>query len=137
MRAMLVSGLMAISLMTSAASASDLADEFGAYLDFAGYTEGVIMVEQLTEDILPDVTFVDTRNAAEFDADGIEGALNIEWRETLERLEELPQSGMVVVYCNTSVLSTQSMLIARMMGRSNVLVLQGGLAAWQEAHGGS
>ncbi len=135
MRAFFAYGLTAFALLASPASANDLADEFGAYLDFAGYTEGVIMVEQLTEDILPSVTFVDARSADEFSADGIDGALNIEWRETLERLDELPGSGMVVVYCNTSVLSTQSMLIARMMGRSNVLVLQGGLTAWQAEHG--
>lgn len=115
--------------------ASDLADEISGYLDFASYTEGVIMPEQLTEDILPGVTFVDARNAAEFAADGIEGALNIEWREIIDRLDELPESGMVVVYCNTSVLSTQATLIARLLGRSNVLVLQGGLVAWN-AHQG-
>ena len=105
-------------------------DELSAYLDFAGYTEGVIIVDQLTPDILPDVTFVDARNAAEYAEDGIDGALNIEWREFVDRLDDLPTSGMVVVYCNTSVLSTQAVLIARLLGRSNVLVLQGGLAAW-------
>lgn len=115
--------------------ASDLAEEIAGYLDFAGYTEGVIIPEQLTEDILPGVTFVDARSAAEFVEDGIEGALNIEWREIIDRMDELPEGGMVVVYCNTSVLSTQATLIARLLGRSNVLVLQGGLVAWN-AHQG-
>lgn len=124
----------AFFLISTPLHASDLADDLGEYLDFASYTEGVIMVEQLTPDILPGVTFIDTRNAAEFAEDGIEGALHIEWRETLERLDEMPQGGMVVVYCNTSVLSTQAMLIARLMGRTNVLVLQGGLEAWQAEH---
>lgn len=131
MRAVFTPFLTMIFLLTTPLQASDLADDLSEYLDFASYTEGVIMVEQLTPDILPGVTFVDTRNAAEFAEDGIEGALHIEWRETLARLDEMPQGGMVVVYCNTSVLSTQSMLIARLMGRTNVLVLQGGLAAWQ------
>lgn len=135
MRRMMTAALTACVLLSGPALASDLADDLSAYLDFAGYTEGVILVEQLTPDILPNVTFVDTRSAAEFAADGIEGALNIEWRETLDRLDEMPGSGMVVVYCNTSVLSTQAMLVARLMGRSNVLVLQGGLAAWRAVHG--
>ncbi len=135
MRRLLISALTALAMTASPALASDLADDLGEYLDFASYTEGVIMVEQLTEDILPDVTFIDARSAAEFAADGIAGAVNIEWRETLERLDELPASGMVVVYCNTSVLSTQAMLVARLMGRTNVLVLQGGLAAWMAEHG--
>lgn len=134
MRAVLTSVLTAVFVLGTSLQASELADDLGEYLDFASYTEGVIMVEQLTPDILPGVTFVDTRNAAEFAEDGIEGALHIEWRETLERLDEMPQGGMVVVYCNTSVLSTQAMLIARLMGRTNVLVLQGGLAAWQAEH---
>lgn len=131
MRIAIASILTSFFLLTMPVHANELADELGAYLDFAGYAEGVILVEQLTPDILPGVTFVDTRNADEFAADGIEGALHIEWRETLARLDELPSDGMVVVYCNTSVLSTQAMLIARLMGRRNVLVLQGGLAAWQ------
>ena len=134
MRAVVTPILTSLFLFAMPLHASDLVDDIGEYLDFAGYTEGVIMVEQLTPDILPGVTFIDTRNAAEFAEDGIEGALHIEWRETLERLDEMPQGGMVVVYCNTSVLSTQSMLIARLMGRTNVLVLQGGLAAWQAEH---
>ncbi|MCC5965971.1 MAG: rhodanese-like domain-containing protein [Natronohydrobacter sp.] len=135
MRRLMALAVTAFVLLTSPVLASDLADDLGEYLDFASYTEGVIMVEQLTPDILPDVTFIDTRNAEEFAADGIEGALHIEWRETLERLEEMPASGMVVVYCNTSVLSTQAMLVARLMGRTNVLVLQGGLSAWRAEHG--
>ena len=130
MRAFLLTCLMPYLMLASPLRASDLADEIAAYLDFASYTEGVIIVDQLTPDILPGVTFVDARNAAEYAEDGIDGALNIEWREFVERLGELPTSGMVVVYCNTSVLSTQAVLVARLLGRSNVLVLQGGLAAW-------
>ena len=130
MRAFLLTCLMPCLMLASPLRASDLADEIAAYLDFASYTEGVIIVDQLTPDILPGVTFVDARNAAEYAEDGIDGALNIEWREFVERLGELPTSGMVVVYCNTSVLSTQAVLVARLLGRSNVLVLQGGLAAW-------
>lgn len=130
MRALLATCLTASLAFASPTYASDLADELAAYLDFASYTEGVIMVDQLTDDILPDVTFIDARNAGEYAEDGIEGALNIEWREIVDRLNELPASGMVVVYCNTAVLSTQAVLVARLLGRSNVLVLQGGLAAW-------
>jgi len=135
MRRLMALVVTAFALLTSPVLANDLADDLGEYLDFASYTEGVIMVEQLTPDILPDVTFIDTRNAAEFAEGGIEGALHIEWRETLARLDEMPASGMVVVYCNTSVLSTQAMLVARLMGRTNVLVLQGGLSAWRAEHG--
>lgn len=130
MRPLLAPCLTACLVLASPLRANDLADDLAAYLDFASYTEGVIIVDQLTPEILPDVTFIDARNAAEYAEDGIEGALNIEWREMVDRLEQVPTSGMVVVYCNTSVLSTQAVLVARLLGRSNVLVLQGGLAAW-------
>jgi rhodanese-related sulfurtransferase len=130
MRPLLATCLTACLVLASPLRANDLADDLAAYLDFASYTEGVIIVDQLTPEILPDVTFIDARNAAEYAEDGIEGALNIEWREMVDRLEQVPTSGMVVVYCNTSVLSTQAVLVARLLGRSNVLVLQGGLAAW-------
>jgi rhodanese-related sulfurtransferase len=122
---------LAFGLCAAPAAASDLADEIGGYLDFAGYTEGVIQPEQLTADILPGVTFVDVRAADEFAADAIDGAINIEWREIVARAEDLPESGFVVVYCNTAVLSSQAMLVARLMGHENVLVLQGGRAAFQ------
>lgn len=131
MRVIFATVLSALVLTATPLIASDIADEMAGYLDFAGYTEGVIQPEQLTADILPGVTFVDVRMAEEFAADGIEGALNIEWREIVSRADELPASGMVVMYCNTAVLSSQAMLVARLMGHDNVLVLQGGRAAFQ------
>lgn len=101
------------------------------YLDFATYGEGVILPEQLTPDILGQVVFFDTRNAADYAAGHIEGARHLEWREIAARLDDVPETGMVVFYCDTAVLSSQAMFAARVMGRSNVLVLQGGLEAWQ------
>jgi rhodanese-related sulfurtransferase len=130
MRVILAS-VLAATLFCAPVAASDLADDIGGYLDFAGYTEGIIQPAQLTADILPGVTFVDVRGADQFAADGIDGALHIEWREIVARADELPESGMVVMYCDTSVLSSQAMLIARLMGHTNVLVLQGGRAAFQ------
>lgn len=130
MRFILASWL-AVALSSAPVAASDLADEIGGYLDFAGYTEGIIQPAQLTEDILPGVTFVDVRGADQFASDGIEGALHIEWREVVARADELPETGMVVMYCDTAVLSSQAMLVARLLGHDNVLVLQGGRAAFQ------
>lgn len=131
MRVLFASGLSALFLCVAPLHADDLADEIGGYLDFAGYTEGVIQPEQLTADILPGVTFVDVRAADEFAADAIDGAVNIEWRQVAARADELPETGLVVMYCNTAVLSSQAMLVARLMGHENVLVLQGGRAAFQ------
>lgn len=117
--------------MAAPVSADELADEIIGYMDFATYEAGIILPEQLTEDIFGSVTFVDVRDAAQFEQSSIPGAINIEWREIPARLDELPESGMVVLYCNTGSLSAQATFAARLMGRENVLVLQSGIKGWK------
>jgi rhodanese-related sulfurtransferase len=111
--------------------ADPVRDAIEGYLDFATPVEGVIMAEQLTEDLLAQVLFIDTRSAEAFAQDSIDGAIHLEWRDVGARFEDIPETGLVVMYCDTAVLSSQAMFAARLMGRSNVLVLQGGLAAWR------
>ncbi len=123
--------LCAILLACAApAGAAELEEEILGYMDFATETEGVILPAQLTEDVFAAVHFVDTRSAGMHGAGAIPGAVHIDWREVPGRLDELPESGMVVLYCQTGVLSAQSALAARLLGRSNVLVLQGGYQGW-------
>ncbi|MGH1577605.1 rhodanese-like domain-containing protein [Planktotalea sp.] len=121
-----------IGALASPLAADDLSDEVIGYMDFATYEAGIILPEQLTEDVFGSVTFVDTRSAEQFEAGSIPGAINIEWREVPARLDELPESGMVVLLCNTGSLSAQATFAARLMGRENVLVLQTGLIGWTE-----
>jgi len=118
--------------LAGSAAASDLADEITGYMDFATYEAGIILPQQLTEDVFSSVTFVDTRDAEQFEAGTIPGARHIEWREIPARLDELPQDGMVVLFCNTGSLSAQATFAARVMGRENVLVLQSGFLGWAE-----
>lgn len=110
--------------------ADDLADEIIGYMDFATYEAGIILPQQLTEDVFSSVTFVDTRDEEQFVAGTIPNAINIEWREIPARIEELPEEGMVVLFCNTGSLSAQATFAARLMGRENVLVLQSGYRGW-------
>ena len=121
----------ALALGPGMGRADPVADAIGDYLDFATPAEGVILPEQLTPDLLGQVTFVDARSAEAFARDAIDGALHVEWRRIAAQLDDLPQTGIVVLYCDTGVLSAQAMFAARLMGRDNVLVLQGGLAAWR------
>lgn len=116
-------------------AADDLTDEVVGYMDFAPYEAGIILPQQLTEDVFGSVTFVDTRSAEQFEAATIPGARHIEWREIPARLEELPETGMVVLFCNTGSLSAQATFAARLLGRENVLVLQTGLIGWTENAG--
>lgn len=108
-----------------------VAEAIQDYMDFAIYEAGIILPDQITEELLPSVTFIDTRDAAQFEAGTIAGAINIEWREIPARLDELPEQGLVVLFCNTGSLSAQATFAARLMGRENVVVLQSGYQGWQ------
>ena len=112
------------------ATAGELEDEIIGYMDFATEAEGIILPEQLTEDIFGDVFFVDTRSLDHHQAGTIPGAVHIEWREVPGRLDDLPTTGMVVLFCNTGVRSSQATFAARVLGHSNVLVLQSGYEGW-------
>lgn len=128
----IITSLALIATLGVQAQADELADEVIGYMDFAPYEAGIILPSQLTEDVFNEVTFVDTRDAEQFQAASIPGAINIEWREIPARLDELPDTGMVVLYCNTGTLSAQATFAARLLGRENVLVLQTGMTGWAQ-----
>jgi rhodanese-related sulfurtransferase len=102
------------------------------YMDFATYEAGILLPAQLEKDVFEAAMFVDTRDAEQFEAGHIPGAVHIEWREVPARLDEIPETGMVVFYCNTGTLSSQATFAARLLGRENVVVLQTGLRGWQK-----
>ena len=93
------------------------------YMDFATYESGIILPQQIDQAVFGAATFVDTRDAEQYEAGHIPGAIHIEWREIPGRIDELPEDGMVILYCNTGSLSSQATFAARLMGRENVLVL--------------
>lgn len=101
------------------------------YMDFATETQGVILPQQIDREVFEAATFIDTRPAAQYAAAHIPGALHIEWREVPARLDELPETGLVVLYCNTGARSAQATFAARLLGRDNAVVLQGGFEGWQ------
>lgn len=101
------------------------------YLMFQEYTSGIILPQQIDRTVFEAALFVDTRDAEQFAAGTIPGAINIEWREVLERIDEIPQSQMTILFCNTGSLSAQATFALRVAGRTNVVVLQSGLAGWR------
>lgn len=125
----------AFSLTTPlhAVGANDAAVEvMQEYMDFANYEAGVIVPEQISEEIFNSVRFIDTRDAQQFEAGTIPGAANIEWRQVLARRDEIPTDRKVVLFCNTGSLSAQASFALRVAGMDNVLVLQTGLRGWKE-----
>lgn len=127
--AILIAGCLAMPVL---ADEGAVAEAITDYMDFATYESGIILPAQLDKDVFEAATFVDTRDAEQFEAGHIPGAVNIEWREVPGRIEDLPESGLVVLYCNTGSLSAQATFAARLMGRENVVVLQTGIRGWLE-----
>ncbi|MCV2893989.1 rhodanese-like domain-containing protein [Lentibacter sp. XHP0401] len=126
--------LFGLAIVAGPAFAQDeaVAEAVQGYMDFATYEQGIILPQQIDADVFAAARFIDTRDAEQYAGGHIEGAQNIEWREIPARLAELPETGMVILYCNTGSLSAQATFAARLMGRDNVLVLQSGYLGWQE-----
>ncbi|MEZ5650502.1 MAG: rhodanese-like domain-containing protein [Burkholderiaceae bacterium] len=127
-------GLMAMLLsFPAAAQAGDAAIEaMNDYMVFANYEAGILLVEQIDDTVRGQALFVDARDAGQFAAGTIPGAINIEWRRVLERIDEIPSDRMTILFCNTGTLSAQAVFALRVAGRSNVVVLQGGYRGWLE-----
>lgn len=101
-------------------------------MEFSPYEAGIIVLQQFTKEIFDSVVFIDTRDAAQFATGSIPGAHNIEWREVLSCINEIPTDKKVILFCNTGSLSVQAGLALRVAGRAYVLVLQTGLDGWKK-----
>ena len=132
-KAIIYSSLAAIFLWQQPVLAKDSAVEaMGEYLMFQDYQSGIIMPQQIDKSIFERVVFIDTRSKEEFETTTIPGARHIEWREVIERIDEIPEDQKTILFCNTGALSAQAVFALRVAGRDNVLVLQGGFSGWQE-----
>jgi rhodanese-related sulfurtransferase len=127
-RILLISSL--LLAMTVRAEGNPAVEAIEDYLEFAEYSEGSISTDQLASIDTKDIFFVDTRNKGQYDAGHIPGAVNIEWRETLSRREEIPTDRPVVLYCETGILSSKAHFALKIAGRDNVKVLWGGYLMW-------
>ena len=102
------------------------------YLMFQEYESGIILPQQIDESIFRAVTFIDTRDVKQFEKQTIPGAVHIEWRQVLERMDEIPTNQKVIVFCNTGSLSAQAAFALRVAGFDNVVVMQSGFLGWLE-----
>ena len=129
MRLLLLSWLLISGCVQANEAAVEAMQE---YLMFSEYEAGIILPNQIDQTVFETATFIDTRDADQFDAAHIPTAINIEWREVLDRIDEIPESGLTILYCNTGSLSAQAVFALRVAGRDNVVVLQSGFTGWQE-----
>jgi rhodanese-related sulfurtransferase len=134
----LLAACTALSLLAAPLKAEDresLAEAMEEYLEFTEYGSSIILPEQIPTEDWPNILVIDTRDAAQFEADHIPGAINIEWRQVVAQRDEIPRDQPVVIYCNTGSLSAQAGFALRLLGWDNVRILQNGLIGWK-AKGG-
>ncbi len=130
---LLVAATVALGLHAAPALAQDAAVEaMQEYMMFSEYEAGIILPQQLDQTVFEAALFVDTRDVEQFEAGTIPGAVNIEWREVLDRIDEIPEDRMTILFCNTGSLSAQAAFASRVAGRSNVVVMQTGFTGWQQ-----
>ncbi|MGD2117976.1 MAG: rhodanese-like domain-containing protein [Chromatiales bacterium] len=126
---LLLSSLPLASLADSSPD-SIVLERIQEYLDFAEYSAGSISTEQLEAAEAGEIVYIDTRNAGQYEAGHIQGAINIEWRQILNRKDEIPTDRTVVLYCETGLLSSKAQFILQLAGYNNVKVLWGGYLVW-------
>ena len=81
---------------------------------------------------LPDPNFqvLDVRTDQEWAEGHIDGAQHIMAGELLARLAEVPRDKTIVVVCGTGYRSTVAASVLERAGRTDVMNLTGGMAAW-------
>ena len=125
---MIASFLLCFSLPTVADEAA--VEAMAEYLMFQEYESGIILPQQIDQSVFEAVTFIDTRDLEQFEKQTIPGAIHIEWRQVLERMDEIPTEKKVIVFCNTGSLSAQAAFALRVAGFDNIVVMQSGFLGW-------
>jgi rhodanese-related sulfurtransferase len=129
----LSAAVFAAALLASPAAAENpVVQAMQEYMEFSTYEPGIIVPQQLSKKVFDSVVFIDTRDAGQFAKGSTPGARNIEWREVLSRINDIPKDKKVILFCNTGSLSAQAAFALRVAGRDNVLLLQTGLDGWEK-----
>ena len=129
---LILSFVISFGLLSSMSAKANEAviEEMGEYLMFQVYESGIILPQQIDRSVFEVVTWIDTRDSEQFDKQTILGAIHIEWRQVIERMDEIPTDRKVIVFCNTGSLSAQAAFALRVAGFDNVVVMQSGFLGW-------
>jgi len=131
---LILSFVISLGLLSSMSAKANEAviEAMGEYLMFQEYESGIILPQQIDQSVFEAVTWIDTRDSEQFDKQTIPGAIHIEWRQVIERMNEIPTDRKVIVFCNTGSLSAQAAFALRVAGFDNVVVMQSGFLGWLE-----
>jgi len=134
-RAVAVAALSLAPMFASAGENNETIKAMEEYLVFVEYGGGTISAEQIPKDDWKRFHVIDARDKAQFDKEHIPGAVNLEWRQVLEKRASIPRDKPVLIYCNTGSLSAQAGFALRVAGYENVRILQSGFADWKSKGG--
>jgi len=101
----------------------------------AGYemeTTRQITVQQL-KDKTEDYYFLDVRGYSEYNAEHIEGAINIQAGYLNDRIDELPKDKKIIVHCAGGDRSAIAASVLQQKGFDNVYNLTCGMNGWKQA----
>ena len=129
---LILSFVISLGLLSSMSAKANEAviEAMGEYLMFQEYESGIILPQQIDQSVFEAVTWIDTRDSKQFDKQTIPGAIHIEWRQVIERMDEIPTDRNVIVFCNTGALSAQAAFALRVAVFDNVVVMQSGFLGW-------
>ncbi len=131
-----IAAILLMSITIPVTAQEPVAEALQDFLDFATYTEGAITPEQIIGAGSEHFMFVDTRSAGQYQSGHVPGAINIEWRQIVARIAEVPADRSVVLYCDTGLLSSKAHLALRLLGHDeNLKVMFGGFNGWLAADG--
>ena len=122
--------VIALQFSVALSIADDELEPVMSYLEFSDYYGGSISYQQIPEENRAKVLFVDVRSQEEFVAGHIPGAINIEWRTVLDNKQLLPVDRLVILYCNSGVVSSQAMMALRIYGFESVRTLSHGYTGY-------
>ena len=80
-----------------------------------------------------EVTVVDVRGHAEFDAGHLPGARNVPLGYLAERIRDLPADRPIILHCQAGGRSSIGASVLAARGRTDVMNMLGGYTAWQRA----
>jgi len=106
-------------------------------VNMAGFVAENILLDRLrvfywneTNNIKPDDILIDVRRSDEFSKGKIPGAINIPLDEIRNRLQEIPTTKTIYIYCEAGLRGYLAQRILRQNGFENVLNLSGGYYLW-------
>ncbi|HKP75346.1 MAG TPA: rhodanese-like domain-containing protein, partial [Longimicrobiaceae bacterium] len=99
----------------------------------AGRSTGVSPDDLDARRLTGTLEIVDVRNASEFEAGHLPGAVNVPLGRLAERLGELPRGRTLAVHCQSGSRAGVAMSLLRARGFDDVVHLTGDYVAWQKA----